>query len=88
MLPGLSVTFVTMTYQEVLIIDAKPLSEVSKHQRAVLLELEMAGHVLPVCAHKKNQDIINYILRDAVTTEEYFKAIMRVKTYCTVSNVL
>lgn len=37
------------SYQEVLIIDAKPLPEVSKHQRAVLLELEMAGHVLPVC---------------------------------------
>lgn len=36
------------SYQEVLVINAKPLSEVSKHQRAVLLELEMTGHVLPV----------------------------------------
>lgn len=41
-----------VSYQEVLIIDAKLLSEVSKHQRAVLLELEMAGHVLPVCIKK------------------------------------
>lgn len=41
MYPGFS-------YQEVLIINPKSLSEVSKHQRAVLLELEMAGHVLPV----------------------------------------
>lgn len=35
----------TFSYQEILIIDAKPLPEVSKHQGAILLELEMAGHV-------------------------------------------
>lgn len=42
MLPDMTV----FSYQELLIIDAKSLSEVSKHERAVLLELEMAGHVL------------------------------------------
>lgn len=45
----MEVILLAFSYQEVLIIDAKPLSEVSKHQRAVLLELEMARHVLPVC---------------------------------------
>lgn len=37
-----------ISYQKVLVIDAKPLSEVPKHQRAVLLEFEMTRHVLPV----------------------------------------
>lgn len=41
--------FLGFSYQEVLVINAKSLSEVSKHQRTVLLELEMTGHVLPVC---------------------------------------
>lgn len=46
------------SYQEVLIINAKPLSEVSKHQRAVLLELEMAGHVLPVQKSENTSDMV------------------------------
>lgn len=36
------------SYREILIINAKPLSEVSKHERAVLFKLEMARHVLSV----------------------------------------
>lgn len=51
-------------YQKVLIIDAKPLPEVSKHQRAVLFELEMARHVLPVCTQKSekhNEEFMNAI---------------------------
>lgn len=41
------VAVMLFSYQEVLVINAKPLSKVSKNQRAVLLELEMTGHVLP-----------------------------------------
>lgn len=51
-------------YQKVLIINAKPLPEVSKHQRAVLFELEMARHVLPVCTQKSekhNEEFMNAI---------------------------
>lgn len=50
------------SYQKVLVINAKPLSEVSKHQRAVLLELEMTGHVLPV--HEKTQNIASELLKN------------------------
>lgn len=42
-----AVMLLVFPYQEVLVINAKPLSKVSKNQRAVLLELEMTGHVLP-----------------------------------------
>lgn len=60
------------SYQEVLIINAKPLSEVSKHQRAVLLELEMAGHVLPVCIQKsENTSGLVY------ETKEYFNELWK-----------
>lgn len=41
------------SYQEVLVVNAEPLSEVSKHQGTVLLELEMAWHVLSVHVEKQ-----------------------------------
>lgn len=54
------------SYQEVLVVDAEPLPEVAEHQRAVLLELEMAWHVLPVCMEGK-QEVRRQIKRsDAV----------------------
>lgn len=42
-------------YQEVLVVDAEALPEVSEHQGAVLLELEMTWHVLPLHKDKKKK---------------------------------
>lgn len=40
-------------YREILIVNTKPLPEVSEHEGAVLLEFEMARHVLPANTETK-----------------------------------